>query len=170
MPAHARMDRRHSMAASTADGPAKASRWEAGVAALAAGALFIPLPETLSPGPGWLPVVLVAVLLLPLTLTQRAIRRPGGFQPPAGLVRLLALSMLALLVIAETTALALLLSRLSSIGQGTLLFRGAALIWAINVLVFALCYWELDGGGPDRRPTSACPPGDVLFPQQMNER
>lgn len=164
------------MAASTAHDarhspgtPAKASRWEAGLAALAAGALFIPLPETLSPGPGWLPVVLVAVLLLPLTLAQRALHLPGGIEPPAGLVRILALAMLALLVVAESAALALLLSRLPSIAQGTLLFRGAALIWGINVLVFALCYWELDGGGPDRRPRKACPAGDVLFPQQMND-
>ena len=31
-----------------------------------------------------------------------------------------------------------------------LLLTGAAL-WAVNVAMFALAYWELDGGGPEAR-------------------
>ena len=126
------------------------------------------MPEKISPGPGWLPVVLVVVLLVPLTVVQQAIRRPGTWEPSPGLVRGLAL--LGLLAVAETLALVALLRELPKAKVGKELFAPAALIWVINVLVFALGYWELDGGGPGRRPAVTDEPGDFLFPQQTNER
>jgi hypothetical protein len=146
------------------------SNWEPSLAELIAGALFIPLPATISPGPGWLPVTAVAILLIPLTAMQEARSRPGGWEPSVRAVRSLALAILSLLAVAEATALALLLHQLPAISQGGLLFRSGALIWAINLLVFALCYWELDGGGPAHRSERTDPPGDFLFPQQTNER
>lgn len=142
--------------------------WEARLAALAAAALFIPLPEAITPGPGWLPVAVVAALLLPIVSMQEAIRRPGGWQPPVRLVRLLALALLGLLALAEAAALALLISQLPKITQGNLLFRTAALIWLINLLVFALAYWELDCGGPARRAHGPYRAIDFAFPQLIN--
>ena len=45
------------------------------------------------------------------------------------------------------------------------LLRAAVHMWVVNVLLFALWYWQLDGGGPLDRP--ACEPHqrDFLFPQ-----
>ena len=143
-------------------------RWDVAAAELAAGLLFIPLPKDISPGPGWLPAVLIALLLVPATLVQEAYHRPGGWTPPQRMVRLLGLSLLGILAVAEALALALLLHNLPRISVGQDLFRSAALLWAINVLVFALCYWELDGGGPTRRGYPTCRPGDFLFPQQTD--
>ena len=145
-------------------------RWEASLAALVAALLFIPIPTQISPGREWLPTVLVIVVLIPLTLVQAAQRRAGGWDPPPRLVRLLALAMLGLIALAEALVLGRLLLQLAKISQGTLLFRSAVLIWAINIVVFALCYWELDGGGPARRAQTTDLPGDFLFPQQMNEK
>src|SRR2546423_4770001 len=46
------------------------------------------------------------------------------------------------------------------------MLRSAALLWATNVLVFALWYWRLDGGGPnDRDGRPAHTRGAFLFPQ-----
>jgi hypothetical protein len=42
--------------------------------------------------------------------------------------------------------------------------RGA--LWVVNVLLFALWYWQLDGGGPMERPQCAPDQRDVLFAQQ----
>lgn len=140
------------------------------MASLLAAGLFIPMPEEISPGPGGLPAALVVVLLLPLTVVQQAMRRPGGWEPSPGLVRGLALALLGLLALAETLALVALLRELPTAKIGKQLFAPAALIWAINVLVFALGYWELDGGGPGRRSEITEEPGDFLFPQQTNER
>ena len=48
------------------------------------------MPEQVSPGPGWLPVVLVVLLLIPRTMVQEAIRRPGGWEPSPATVHRLA--------------------------------------------------------------------------------
>jgi uncharacterized membrane protein len=39
-------------------------------------------------------------------------------------------------------------------------------MWVVNVLVFALWFWQLDGGGPLERPKCAPHARDFLFPQQ----
>jgi hypothetical protein len=141
---------------------------EARLAALIAAMLFLPLPDLVSPGPGWLPAALVAVLLVPLVSMQEALRRPGGWQPRPRLVRLLALALLGLLAVAEAGALALLLAQLPRVTEGNLLFRSAALIWLINLLIFSLAYWELDAGGPARRARGPVRAIDFAFPQQAN--
>jgi hypothetical protein len=50
------------------------------------------------------------------------------------------------------------------------LLRAAVHMWVVNVLLFGLWFWQLDGGGPLARP--ACRPAawDFLFPQQTDER
>lgn len=42
----------------------------------------------------------------------------------------------------------------------------AVLTWATNVLTFAIWYWFLDQGGPDRRRGADPGPPDLAFPQQ----
>jgi uncharacterized membrane protein len=60
------------------------------------------------------------------------------------------------------SAVYLLQSLLRGQTQAGDLLRDAALLWASNVLVFALWYWELDGGGPAHRHHGQ---HDFLFPQ-----
>jgi uncharacterized membrane protein len=45
------------------------------------------------------------------------------------------------------------------------LLRAAVHMWVVNVLLFGLWFWQLDGGGPSNRPV--CTPGqrDFLFAQ-----
>ena len=48
-----------------------------------------------------------------------------------------------------------------------LLLRAGIHMWCMNVLVFALWFWQLDGGGPvQRRIKQEHPQRDFLFPQQ----
>ena len=47
----------------------------------------------------------------------------------------------------------------------THLLRDGALIWGINILVFAIWYWELDCGGPHARHIKRYTSTDFLFPQ-----
>ena len=47
-----------------------------------------------------------------------------------------------------------------------LLFSGL-LLYASNVLLFALWYWEIDGGGPEERRQPEQQAADFLFPQQL---
>jgi uncharacterized membrane protein len=49
----------------------------------------------------------------------------------------------------------------------SLLLTGAS-IWATNVIVFALWYWEFDRGGPGARAVAPHPYPDLLFPQMSS--
>jgi uncharacterized membrane protein len=45
----------------------------------------------------------------------------------------------------------------------------AALIWASNVVTFAVWYWEIDGGGPAERRMDLHTSEDFLFPQMAQQ-
>jgi hypothetical protein len=98
-------------------------------------------------------------LAIDLSLTYRG----------SGLVqsRNAALLLLALLVPANLTALALLVAGLvtaksSELSGGELLLTGFVL-WAADVIVFGLAFWELEAGGPAAR-LRAPGPDDTRLP------
>ena len=92
-----------------------------------------------------------------------------------GLVRTrnAALFLLGLLVLGNFAALAILVAGLvttstKDLGGGELLLTGFA-IWATDVIVFGLLYWELDAGGPAVRIRAAARgKPDFQFPQDEN--
>lgn len=53
---------------------------------------------------------------------------------------------------------------------GRALLLDAVNIWATNVIVFAIWYWELDRGGPSLDRTIHHPPSDFVFPQMAVDR
>ena len=58
----------------------------------------------------------------------------------------------------------------STLAPPALLFTGLAL-WLVNVAVFALLYWELDGGGPEARAGGyAGRYPDFVFPQHQDDQ
>jgi len=50
-----------------------------------------------------------------------------------------------------------------------LLFAGVVL-WAVNTAVFALAFWETDGGGPEDRARDSGKLPDLVFPQQQADQ
>ncbi|MBV9690778.1 MAG: DUF1345 domain-containing protein [Ktedonobacteraceae bacterium] len=145
-----------------------APRWAAMIGLLAFGIIYAALPERLTLVPSWLPLVLVVVLLLPF-FAARLLRYPL----PHHLVRsiaLIGLGVVTLALVISVTLLVVTLQRGSS-GQeaGKLLLRDAALLWLSNILVFALWYWEIDGGGPLKRHQAGHQAADFMFPQQSND-
>jgi len=134
-------------------------RWPALLALLAVGALFAALPEPLTLGPSWLPLVVVAALALPLTFTHRAGHVLWN--------RYIGLGLCALITVALVCSLAALIAALPSHSQpAASLMRSGLALWLSNILVFASWYWRLDGGGPharDRRHMHE--KGAFLFPQ-----
>ena len=45
----------------------------------------------------------------------------------------------------------------------------AGVCWGINILIFAVWYWFIDGGGPDERRAGTAARYDFAFPQQQDE-
>lgn len=117
--------------------------------------------------PFWLFPLVSAVLLLASLAVYEGRNEPGR------LPRVLSLACITLLVIADAVSLVLLVRSVfagSQLQPPVLLFTGLAL-WLVNVAVFALLYWELDGGGPEARADGyAGRYPDFVFPQHQPDQ
>jgi len=139
--------------------PRAEPRWPAILAVLSVGGLYWALPETLSPGPGWLVLALAA----PLSILGTVLHRRSKF----ALNQIVGYALLSIITAAMISALALLIAALlNHQGAGPVLLRSAVALWISNVLVFASWYWRLDAGGPNQRDLrGAHTEGAFLFPQ-----
>lgn len=83
--------------------------------------------------------------------------------------RVAALVLLVVLVLGNLVGVAFLVGALvttntDDLSGGHLLFTAAA-IWSVNVIVFGLCYWDIDDGGPFERANNERSTPDFRFPQ-----
>jgi uncharacterized membrane protein len=138
-------------------------RWPAFVAMLAAGCLYLALPESLAAGPRWLLLAIVVALVIPMEVTFRNGRDE--------ITRVLAFVASGAITAAMIASLAILIAELPSHRESPkkLLISSVAL-WITNVLVFALWYWKLDAGGPIERDKAHGRRlrSSFLFPQMLN--
>ena len=134
-------------------------RWPAMMALFAVGALRFALPPALRVGPGWLLILLVALLLLPTVLARKAKNHR--------LNQALGYLINAIVTVDMVWSLVMLVMALPSHKELAVeLLRSAGALWVTNILVFASWYWRLDGGGPHARESQgAHTDGAFLFPQ-----
>jgi hypothetical protein len=119
-------------------------RWQALLAFLAVGAIYVALPSDLVFGPIWLLPTLIVVLLIPTVMSHRTGKR--------SLNRVLGIIINGITTVALIASVVLLVRALPSHRENPLaLLRSGGLLWLTNVIVFALWYWRLDGGGPTKR-------------------
>lgn len=133
------------------------------VGMLVAGLLYLALPPNVIIGPNWLLLVIEAVFLVPLILDILT-----AWELSHTAKRTLVLVLLGMITLALVFSVVLLILTLPTDKHAANLLRSAALLWCFNILVFALWYWELDGGGPWKRHLSGHHAADFLFPQQVN--
>jgi uncharacterized membrane protein len=134
-------------------------RWPALVALAAIAALYLSLPERLTPGPNWTLPAAIAVLLVPTMLARR--KRSQRTYRALGIVLNLVIT------VAVVWSLGVLIAGLPDKREApSALLRSAVALWSTNVLVFACWYWRLDAGGPlEREQRRAHTKGAFLFPQ-----
>lgn len=135
--------------------------WQALLAFVAVAGIYLALPSSLIVGPTWLLPTLIAVLLIPTVV--------GHKMGKLSLNRILGFAISLLITLALVSSVALLVHALPSQKESPLeLLRSAALLWLTNVIVFALWYWRIDGGGPTKREElkefGSC---SFLFPQMQ---
>lgn len=133
-------------------------RWPAAMALIVIGLAYLLLPDELIFGPRWLLLIvgLVALIVFPFVRQQELHK----------LSRMLGLGTTVLATIAITLSSVFLVNGLQhNQTPAPTLLRDAALIWCINVVTFALWYWEIDGGGPAKRRVGHHTSSDFLFPQ-----
>ncbi|HEU5121909.1 MAG TPA: hypothetical protein VFT59_03605 [Candidatus Saccharimonadales bacterium] len=108
-----------------------------------------------------------AVLLVAL-----AVVTSDGYHRVSRSRRFLALSLIAIVAAINIFSLiflvrALMFEHVVAIGGSELLQSGFT-IYVTNIFMFALLYWEIDGGGPDRRVANERA-RDFLFPQMVHK-
>ncbi len=137
----------------------------ASIGALMVGLIYRELPEKLTLGPSWLPLVASVVLLAPALLLVFT----SDHGPAHHLIRKLTLSLLAVLTAALIGSLVLLVHNIAFISRGIDLLKPAVLLWSCNVLIFGIWYWEMDGNGPINRRRNRHQAADFQFPQQQRD-
>jgi hypothetical protein len=138
-------------------------RWPAFVAMLAVSFLYLALPERLSYGPGWLLLVVVVLLLIPIVFTYQL----GHLN----VTRILTFAANIAITLALIGSLVLLVQGLPQHRDSPMtLLLSAGALWMTNVLVFALWYWKLDAGGPlGRDRPGGASQSSFLFPQMVRQ-
>jgi uncharacterized membrane protein len=138
-------------------------RWPASIAVAAIIAIQWFLPERLTVGPRWMfPVVELAIALALFAANPVRMRKAK----PAFRGLALGLTM----VVGAGTALSVTLLIRDIVtgfdtGSAAELLGAGAGIYVMNVLTFAVLFWELDRGGPIERGLGTDPYPDFLFPQ-----
>jgi uncharacterized membrane protein len=135
--------------------------WPAQTAVAVAIVLSLLLPDSLLIGPRFLlpAIELVLLFVLVVVVPRRATRHDKRR-------RAFALTVVGLVSATTIVSLARLVHYLVAGGQvsGERLIESGALLWLTLVLLFAVFYWEFDGGGPVARMHHPDFP-DFLFPQ-----
>lgn len=143
-------------------------RWHAGLAVVAALALYVTLPPKVVVGPVWVLPVALLVILVPLMIVSPHRREEVSWQ------RWLSIAHIAVLNAFNVGTIVLLfIWQLSTHHgrhiSGEQLLQAAVQIWLTNLIVYALWYWEIDGHGPEVRLRMSLEQGarraDFLFPQ-----
>jgi hypothetical protein len=136
-------------------------RWQALLASLAVGGIYLALPNSLIVGPTWLLPALILILLIPTVISHRTGRR--------SLNRVLGIAINSIITLALIGSVILLVRSLPSRGEDALpLLLSGSELWLTNVLVFALWYWRLDGGGSTiRNERKEFGSRSFLFPQMQ---
>src|SRR5512140_1421547 len=136
-------------------------RWQAILALLAIGGIYLALPRNLIIGPIWLLPAVIVVLLVPTVVSHRVGRQ--------SLNRTLGIIISGITTLALIGSVILLVRALPTHREpASQLLRSGGLLWLTNVMVFALWYWRLDGGGPTlRQKQRKFGSKSFLFPQMQ---
>jgi uncharacterized membrane protein len=153
----------------TADRPRREHRWPPAVALAVLVLLPIVVPDHLTYGPGWVVPIIGSLFLVALVAVdpERDSRRER-------VSRQLTIALTVLLILVATYMTLVLLKDLMSsqpnqtTENGEILLTSGAIVWVYNNVLFALLYWELDGGGPATRARRGTAVPDLAFPQQLN--
>jgi uncharacterized membrane protein len=158
------------MQSNSSSPPQHENLWPARTAIVLAAVLYITLPDKLTLGYKWIPVVLELALLVALTAMA-----PVRHRTEARIQRVASISLIALINLTNISSLVLLIAALLHKGvafhgapiTGETLLLASVQIWLTNILVFALWYWEIDCGGPVARYRASRREPDFQFPQML---
>ncbi|WP_144833611.1 DUF1345 domain-containing protein [Microbacterium sp. BH-3-3-3] len=142
-------------------------RWPVLIALGVGTGLYAVLPSEASGILRYVVVVVGILCAIPMVVTN-----PSRLTRDSRIGRVFAIAFTVILLVANQIAFFLLVNQLlQGQGSGASTLLGAAQVWAINVIGYAVVYWEMDRGGPIARRRDAraeLPPADFQFPQDSD--
>jgi hypothetical protein len=144
-------------------------RWSAILALLFVLGLTLLLPSRYKFGPVWFPYAIVGVVvasMLTVTILPTSILWHR-------VERVIVLAIFAIVCGMNILAVGRLVGDMITHKHGyaaTTLLESAAVIWIINVLLFALLYWQLDRAGPEARAADFAGTADFHFAETQAEK
>ena len=142
-------------------------RWPMAVAVFAIIVLTLLLPHSLIVRPRWGVPIAEGLLLIAVIIGD-----PGKIDRTSRPVRILSITLIALLVATTLWCTTVLIIQLIQGGPATnsggSLLAAGGIVWLSNCLAFGLLYWEFDSGGPAVRAHGLPAHPDFAFPQQLS--
>lgn len=131
---------------------------------LAAGGVYLGLPEPFTLGPSWSLLAVVVALLIPISVSYH--------RGHHNVARILTFTANGVITLAMIASLVVLIQGIPQHRDPALtMLRSAGSLWITNILIFALWYWKLDAGGPlGREKTRGNLDSSFLFPQMLMRR
>jgi len=141
--------------------PWRESRWPPLAALFVAALLEFALPDDLILGGGWIRWIIPALVVVLIVVAAASPAEESDRR------RRLGITLAALVTVANAVAIGeLVYGIVGAAGfEGRYLIVAALQVWFTNVIVFAVWFWEIDGGGPRHRALAAPGPHEYLFAQ-----
>ena len=115
--------------------------------------VVLAFPRRYELGPPWEETIFIITLLVVvlISVTSNLVKAPGRVSNAAILAVVGLMSAYNALALFALVVLLLFPDANRTEIEGPRLLASGVSIWLTNVLTFALLYWEVDGGGPERR-------------------
>jgi uncharacterized membrane protein len=144
-------------------------RWGGTVGVLLLTAVVLSFPRRYELGPPWEETIFIITLLIVvlISVTSNLVNASGRVSNAAILTVVGLMSAYNALALCQLVVFLVFPDANRAEIEAPRLLASAVSIWLTNVLTFALLYWTIDGGGPERRLRDPVGPRDLAFPGDL---
>ena len=145
------------------------ARWGGTVGVLLLAAVVLSFPRRYELGPPWEETIFIITLLIVvlISVTNNLVKGPGRLSNAAILTVVGLMSAYNAAALCQLVVFLVFPDANRAEIEAPRLLSSAVSIWLTNVLTFALLYWEVDGGGPERRLRDPAGRRDLAFPGDL---
>lgn len=145
------------------------TRWGGTVGVLLLAAVILSFPRRYELGPPWEETIFIITLLFVvlISVTNNLVKGPGRLSNAAILTVVGLMSAYNAVALCQLVIFLVFPDANRAEIEAPRLLSSAVSIWLTNVLTFALLYWEVDGGGPERRVRDPAGRRDLAFPGDL---
>jgi len=149
--------------------PAPIVRWGGTLGVLLLAGVVLAFPRRYELGPPWEETIFITTLMVVvlISVTSNLVKGPGRLSNAAILTVVGLMSAYNALALCQLVIFLLFPQANRTEIEGPRLLASGVSIWLTNVLTFALLYWEVDGGGPERRLREPAGRRDFAFPGDL---